>query len=447
MIPLVGVPKSIAEYLEQYRELFQRKKGFEIVSRFITGLILSSNKTLQGIHSQQFWSEEKGIKRRGMHHAVFEAGWDSESMMPKHREIIASEHRNKGEEVISLDWTLSHHEKGEKIYGVKKLYDYVEGKMSRYQTIVTATIANREIIDGIELILQEPSYEKEELNYLKMTHQENYDQIEQVRERIIELLHYQKNRLAYRKRTEIAVDIVKQIESEGRFPEANYAFDNGVLTLALTEGIEQSGKHWVSEIEKNRNINWQGSWTRVDVVAEELRKNSQSSFHHCQVKGRNGETKSFWAFTKVIRLKKYGKKRLVIAHETEDLSDKPRFLLADALHWDITRIIRTWNYRWSVEVFHEFAKQITGLESSQVRKEEAVKRHFRLSCVAQSLLQRVTCLGQKSERFKFAQEKQTIGQCVYSLNREALANLLSFSENLFIQGQSTQNILKLLMPA
>ncbi len=27
MIPLVGVPKSIAEYLEQYRKLFKRKKG------------------------------------------------------------------------------------------------------------------------------------------------------------------------------------------------------------------------------------------------------------------------------------------------------------------------------------------------------------------------------------------------------------------------------------
>ncbi len=193
MIPLVGVPKSIAEYLEQYRELFRRKKGFEIVSRFITGLILSPNKTLENIHQEQFWSEETGVKRRAMHHAVFEAGWDSEKIMPKHREIVASEHKGRGEEVISLDWTLSHHEKGEKIYGVKKLYDYVEGKMSRYQTVVTATIANREIIDGIELIIQEPSYEKEELNYLKMTRQESYEQMEQVRERLIELFHYQKN--------------------------------------------------------------------------------------------------------------------------------------------------------------------------------------------------------------------------------------------------------------
>ncbi len=333
--------------------------------------------------------------------------------LEKYREIVAPEHRGQGQEVISLDWTLTHHEKGDKIYGVKKQYDYVEGKMSSYQTVVTASIANREIIDGIEVVVQEPNYEKEEFAYLEVTRKESYDQMEQVKERLLELLNYQKNRLAYRKRTEIAVEIVKQIEAEGQFSEANYAFDNGVLNLALTELIEKSGKHWVSEIEKSRNINWKGDWTRVDVIGEMLKNTSPSSFRHCQVKGRKVEIKSYWAFTKVVRLKKYGKKRLVIAHETEDLSDTPRFLLTDALHWDITRIIRTWNYRWSVEVFHEFAKQITGLESSQVRKEEAVKRkglsfevsskactprHFRLSCVAQSLLQRVSCAGQKAVR-------------------------------------------------
>jgi hypothetical protein len=63
------------------------------------------------------------------------------------------------------------------------------------------------------------------------------------------------------------------------------------------------------------------------------------------------------------------------------------------------------------------------------------------------LLQRVTCHGQKSERFKLAKEKPTIGQRIYSLNREALANLLSLAEGLFSQGQSSQNILELIMPA
>ncbi len=43
-----------------------------------------------------------------------------------------------------------------------------------------------------------------------MTARENYEEMAQVKERLLELLHYQKNRLAYRKRTEIAVDIVRQ---------------------------------------------------------------------------------------------------------------------------------------------------------------------------------------------------------------------------------------------
>jgi hypothetical protein len=87
------------------------------------------------------------------------------------------------------------------------------------------------------------------------------------------------------------------------------------------------------------------------------------------------------------------------------------------------------------------------LESSQVRKEEAVKRHFRLSCVAQSLLQRVVCRGGTSERFGFAQGQQTVGQKIYSLTREALGQLLSLAQNWFAQGYSWEQVLEGLMPA
>ena len=117
--------------------------------------------------------------------------------------------------------------------------------MSNYQTVVTATIANRKMIDGLEVVVQIPDYQKEELVYLKMTSQQKYESREQVLERLEELLHYQKNRLAYRKRTEIAVEIVRELELEGHFPEADYAFDNGVLTLQLTQLIEQHKKSFL----------------------------------------------------------------------------------------------------------------------------------------------------------------------------------------------------------
>ncbi|MGV2831962.1 hypothetical protein [Myxosarcina sp. GI1(2024)] len=42
-------------------------------------------------------------------------------------------------------------------------------------------IANREMIDGLEVVVQTPDYQKEELAYLKMTSQESYESMEQLR--------------------------------------------------------------------------------------------------------------------------------------------------------------------------------------------------------------------------------------------------------------------------
>lgn len=239
-----------------------------------------------------------------------------------------------------------------------------------------------------------------------------------------------------------------QLESEGQFPNADYAFDQGVLSHPLTEVIENKGKHWVTEIERSRHVMWDGQWQRVERVAETLKTDHRESFRHKLVCCRNGEKRDIWAFTKVVRLKKYGRKRLVIVHETSDLSDNPRFLLTDANHWDASRVFSTWSYRWSVEIFHEFSKQLVGFESAQLRNEEAVKRHFCLSCVAQSALQQASCGGRKSERFNLTPENEsTIGQRLYTLTREAFHNLLKLSQSLMLQGQSTQQVLEVMMPS
>jgi hypothetical protein len=58
--------------------------------------------------------------------------------------------------VISLDWTLAHHERGPKIYAVTKSYDYVERRTALFQTVVTAVVSNREWIDGLEVVVQDP---------------------------------------------------------------------------------------------------------------------------------------------------------------------------------------------------------------------------------------------------------------------------------------------------
>lgn len=446
MLPLVQIPQTLQTHLQGYRAVFCRTAGLAQVSRYLTGLLLSPNKTLQGIHAQWVWPEGEGIQRRAMHAAVFEStGWTCEALMERHRQVVAPAHRGRGRAVLSLDWTFAHHPYSEQIYGAKAAYDYVNRCWSRYQTVVTAAIANPHRVDGVAVEVQFPNDEREELASLEMTARESYEQMEQVHQRLEELLHYQKNRLAYRKRTAIAVDIVRQLEAEGEFPQADYAF--GVLSRPLTQLIEASGKHWVSEIESSRLILWNGQWQRVDGVAQTLRQEHPESFRPKVVTCRNGQQREIWAFTKTVRLKKYGSKRLVIVHETADLSEAPRFLLTDALHGDSSRTFATWSDRWPIETFHEFAKQVVGFEAAQLRKEEAVKRHFCLSCVAQSLLQASPGSGHSSERFDCAQNhEQTIGQRLYPLGREALQQLLEMTQGLLAQGQSIPQIMEVLMP-
>ena len=382
-----------------------------------------------------------------MHEAVFESGWDSGALIEQHRREVAHAYQGRGRQVISLDWTLAHHERGPKIYAVTKSYDYVERRTALFQTVVTAVVSNCEWIDGLEVVVQDPKDLKAEAAYLKATAKESYEQMAEARERLLEVLHYRIHQLQYRKRTEIAVEIVRQLEAEGQFPQAHYAFDNGVLTLELTRLIESCGKHWVSEVEVSRHIQWQGHWRRVDEVGAELRHHHPASFRPVKVNCRNGEEKVFLAFTKVVRLKRYGRKRLVIVHEQPDLSDAPRFLVTDALHWESGRVIQTWSYRWASEVFHEFGKQVCGLESAQVRKEEAVTRHFRLSCVAQSLVQRAPATESKSERYAFAAGKKTYGQKCRAIYREALRSLLELCKRYFAEGKSCDEVLEVLMPA
>jgi hypothetical protein len=446
MLPVVGVPKTVQRQMRPYRDLFRRSEGFEYVSRYVTGLLVSPNKTSQGIYASQVWEGNKP-GYRAMHEAVFEAGWDAEELLSRHRALLGPEHRNRGREVISLDWTLVHHERGPHIYGVTKSYDYVARRMARLQTTVTAVVANRQLIDGIGVQIQEPDVSKEEEAYLKATVQASYEQMEQARTRLLELLHHVEHKLAYKKRTEIVVEMVRQVEEEGNFPQADYAFDNGVLTVELTQLIESKGKHWVSEIESSRLILWADEWRRMADVATELRQLHPESFRHVTVRCRNGAQKEFWAFTKSVRLKRYGRKRIAIVHERGDLTDNPRFLLTDALHWESGRIIETWSFRWAAEVCHEFSKQGTGLEAAQVRNKEAVKRHLRLSCLAQSILQRTPTIASTSEQFAFAKGTITFGQRCRAITREVFSSLLSVAQRLFAGGYSCAQVTETLMPA
>jgi hypothetical protein len=88
-----------------------------------------------------------------MHEAVFEAGWAADRLMPQHRKGIAPDHRGRGHEVLSLDWTDAYPERGLKIWGVKKAWAHVAKRLTPYQTVLPAVVATRTLLDGVEVVV------------------------------------------------------------------------------------------------------------------------------------------------------------------------------------------------------------------------------------------------------------------------------------------------------
>ena len=89
MFPIVTVPETIRTGMAPYRKVFCRAAGFDHVGRYVTGLILSPKKTLQGIYDTQVWEAGVQPSRRAMHAAVFAAGWDIDGLLPQHRAVVA----------------------------------------------------------------------------------------------------------------------------------------------------------------------------------------------------------------------------------------------------------------------------------------------------------------------------------------------------------------------
>jgi hypothetical protein len=242
MLPITCVPETIVKGMAKFRPLFCREEGFEHVSRYGTGLVVSPNKTLQGIDDLQVW-ERQAPSRRARHAGVFEAGWDDPALMQRHRTAVAGEYRGGGRAVMALAWTLVHHARGPKLYAVSRTYDYVAHRTTLLQTVVTAVVANRAGLDGLDVMGQDPLDPPAEEAYLQATAKVSYEQMAEVRQRVLELFHHQLHRRTDRKRTELVVEVVQQLETEGECPQAHDAFDNGVLTVDLTRLIERSGKH------------------------------------------------------------------------------------------------------------------------------------------------------------------------------------------------------------
>jgi len=97
-----------------------------------------------------------------------------------------------------------------------------------------------------------------------------------------------------------------------------------------------------------------------------------------------GNKEVYYSYCNTHRIPNFGKQRLVINHKAEDLSDNAMFFISNKMNWRAGGITRIRRHRWPVEVYHEEGKE-DGLDQYQVRHFEAIGKHIALVAVVYSI--------------------------------------------------------------
>ena len=162
-----------------------------------------------------------------------------------------------------------------------------------------------------------------------------------------------------------------------------------------------------------------------------------------------GAKEHYFSYCATHRLAGFGTQRLVINHRHADLSDSPMALITNRLAWQAPGITRIRRHRWPVEVYHEEGKA-EGLDQYQLRDFQAIERHIALVAVAYSLLraaQHDLALQNKLQRQLKLDLDGSVAFWRRATQAQSLWSLALFISAGLAQGQSLRTIMTPLLHA
>ena len=380
IVPIVSIPPSIASGLSDYKDLFPRRKTYQHIQEYCTGMTILERPSIQRM-SQCFVD---GPCQSSLNKAITSSPWSEEAVTQRHRELIGPHHRN-GFTVGILDSTFIHHPRGQSIYGVYKYWDYVERQYTYAIQLVTAAVSTNDRLDGFGYRIYHRSFERQERLYLEHTGIPDDDpDPDRCHRRLVELLSFQLHKGQARTKNQLAVELIDEMESSGIAPNA-YTVDSSLFAPEVIERIEQSDKPWVADSAKNRIIYYKDQQYNCETFQQTIpREFLKEVTVHIR-----GQKRTRWMYSCTVRIRRYGKVRFAIIYDNPDKHGEPVYVFTKMLFWDIHKILSVRLHRWDIESFHEQIKQFLGAEYSQLQTEQGVRKHLTLVFVMNSILKSI----------------------------------------------------------
>ncbi|MGA2488719.1 MAG: transposase [Anaerolineales bacterium] len=403
MFPLVEFPELVQHDAPYFQDVFSADAFLEF-QRYISGLIVSENKTVEGINRL---CVNESRNQSSLNRLLTESPFTLEALNEARLKMLNSQAGTqiKPRGVLSADDTLLTHY-GQDFEQIAKLFDHVSGTYVWAHDLVTLHYSDDETDYPLLFQLWKPvELDKLEAG-LRMagvplkTSKVALKESDPKKWRGYLLGVWQRQQKKHPDLQSLYDSKLIMLENlltqwSQAHPELHLpvTFDNWFTQPGFCHFLDQTLRmKYVGTLAETDRVYLKDGEETLGHFADHLKQQHLSAlqnhgkavFHKIGVPFK-GEREYYYSYCQTHRLHSFGKQRLVINYRQADLSDNPTFFNSNCLIWQAAGITRIRRHRWPVEVYHEEGKA-EGLDQYQLRDFQAIQRHISLVAVVYSLL-------------------------------------------------------------
>ena len=404
MFPLVEFPELVQHYAPFFEAVFS-PEAFVEFERYISGLMVSENKTVDGIN-RLFVHETRD--QSSLNRWLTESPFDLTALNAARLRIMESlpGTQLKRQGVLSVDDTLLKHY-GQHFDKIAYLFDHVTQSYWWAHNLVTVHYSDDTTdYPALYQLWQPVELEKLEqglraagikLKASKEALKADPAQARKWRQYLVGVWrrHQRQPAIAalYDSKLCIAEHLLRQWVDTHPGLQLPVTFDSWYTQPAFCRYLDQTLRlPYVGTLDAAARIELKTGEEPLGEFAARLKAEQLAALPHGKATvfrpitiAYKGQAEHSFSYCETHRVRTFGKVRLVINHRQADLSDSPVFYIANRLVWQAAGITRIRRHRWPVEVYYEEGKA-EGLDQYQLRDFGAIEKHVALIAVVYSLL-------------------------------------------------------------
>ena len=402
MFPLIEFPELVQHYAPHFESVFS-SAAFVEFERYISGLVVSENKTVEGIN-RLFVHESRN--QSSLNRWLTESPFNHEALNQARLRLLESlpGTRMKSQGVLSVDDTLLKHY-GQHFEQIAYLFDHVEQTYVWAHNLVTVHYSDDltdypvlyQLWKPADLEKLEPGLVATGIKLKASKQALKTDEPHKWRQYLLGVWqrHQRQPEVAalYNSKLRIAEHLLQQWVMTHPEQKLPVTFDSWYTQPAFCHYLDKTlGLPYVGTLDGDAQVALKTGPERLADFAERLKQEQLTALSQGKkpvfrpmTLPYKGESEHYVSYCETHRVHNFGKVRLVINHRQPDLSDSPVFYIANRLVWQAAGITRIRRHRWPVEVYYEEGKA-EGLEQYQLRDFGAIEKHVALVAVVYSLL-------------------------------------------------------------